>query len=41
MVNIVSGIIIDTFGALRNMENEKDKDINDKCFICDNLKVPR
>jgi hypothetical protein len=31
---VVSGIIIDTFGALRDQENEKVKDIRDKCFIC-------
>ena len=39
MVNIVAGIIIDTFGSLREKENEKNKDIEDKCFICGNLKT--
>ena len=39
MVNIVSGIIIDTFGALRNSENDKNDDIKDKCFVCGNLKL--
>lgn len=39
MVNIVSGIIIDTFGSLRQAENERKADIQEKCFICDNLKV--
>lgn len=39
MVNIVAGIIIDTFGSLREEESEKIKDIEDKCFICGNLKT--
>ena len=39
MVNIVAGIIIDTFGSLREAENEKNGDIEDKCFICGNLKT--
>ena len=34
MVNIVAGIIIDTFGDLRDKEQEKKKDIEEKCFIC-------
>ena len=34
LVNIVAGIIIDTFGSLREKENEKILDIKDKCFIC-------
>lgn len=34
MTAIVSGIIIDTFGLLREMEEEKNKDIQEKCFIC-------
>lgn len=39
MVNIVAGIIIDTFGSLREEENDKNRDIEDKCFICGNLKT--
>jgi len=34
MTSIVSGIIIDTFGHLREEEEEKMKDINHKCFVC-------
>jgi inositol 1,4,5-triphosphate receptor type 1 len=34
MVNIVAGIIIDTFGSLREKENDKNEDIEEKCFIC-------
>ena len=39
MINIWSGIIIDTFGNLRDVENERNRDIEDKCFICGNLKT--
>ncbi|CAD8059333.1 unnamed protein product [Paramecium primaurelia] len=39
MVNIVAGIIIDTFGSLREKESDKIRDIEDKCFICGNLKT--
>ena len=39
MVNIVAGIIIDTFGSLREEEGDKIRDIEDKCFICGNLKT--
>lgn len=38
MLNIVGGIIIDTFGSLREEENEKLRDKEDNCFICGNLK---
>lgn len=34
MINIASGIIIDTFGQLREEENKMQSDIKDKCFIC-------
>ncbi|CAD8106824.1 unnamed protein product [Paramecium sonneborni] len=34
MVSIASGIIIDTFGQLREDENKMNSDIKDKCFIC-------
>jgi hypothetical protein len=39
MVNIVAGVIIDTFGSLREQEGEKNRDIEDKCFVCGNLKT--
>lgn len=38
LINIVSGIIIDKFGELRQMENDRMEDIEDKCFICANKK---
>ncbi|EGR32738.1 MIR domain protein [Ichthyophthirius multifiliis] len=34
MINIVSGIIIDNFGILRDKQNEKNQDMNNYCFIC-------
>jgi inositol 1,4,5-triphosphate receptor type 1/inositol 1,4,5-triphosphate receptor type 3 len=37
MLNIVGGIIIDTFSSLREEENAKNEDKLDKCFICGNL----
>lgn len=33
-LNIIFGIIIDTFGSLRDEKVEKDKDMKTKCFIC-------
>lgn len=33
-----AGIIIDTFGSLREDENEKNIDIKEHCFICGNEK---
>mmetsp|Transcript_5319 Transcript_5319/g.4511 ORF Transcript_5319/g.4511 Transcript_5319/m.4511 type:complete len:127 (-) Transcript_5319:415-795(-) len=38
MINIVAGIIIDTFRSLREKEEEKKKDIQEKCFICGHSK---
>ena len=38
MLNIVAGIIIDTFGSLREEEGNKLNDMVDNCFICGNLK---
>lgn len=38
MINIVSGIIIDSFGDLRDKEYDKIIDITEKCFICGNEK---
>ncbi|EGR27735.1 MIR domain protein [Ichthyophthirius multifiliis] len=34
IVQIVAGIIIDTFSNLREQENEKKEDIEGKCFVC-------
>ena len=34
MLNIVAGIIIDTFGSLREEEEAKIVDIRENCFIC-------
>lgn len=39
MLNIVAGIIIDTFGSLREDEANKLSDKIDKCFICGNLEL--
>ena len=33
-INIIFGIIIDTFGELRDMRKALIKDVEDKCFIC-------
>ena len=33
-MNIIFGIIIDTFAALRDEKNMKDNDEHNKCFIC-------
>lgn len=38
MLNIIGGIIIDTFGSLREEEYGKLRDKEDNCFICGNLK---
>ena len=34
-LNIIFGIIIDTFAKLREMKAEKQKDIDTRCVICD------
>jgi hypothetical protein len=34
MLNIIFGIIIDTFGELRAQNNEIEEDIRNKCFVC-------
>eukprot|EP01017_Pseudomicrothorax_dubius_P003467 TRINITY_DN10501_c0_g1_i8.p1 TRINITY_DN10501_c0_g1~~TRINITY_DN10501_c0_g1_i8.p1 ORF type:complete len:253 (-),score=67.27 TRINITY_DN10501_c0_g1_i8:123-881(-) len=36
LIKLFAGIIIDTFGYLREKENEKMRDIKDVCFICGN-----
>lgn len=38
MLNIVAGIIIDTFTSLREDEDSKLTDMGDNCFICGNKK---
>ena len=35
LINIITGIIIDTFGDLRQKNNERDVDSNSSCFICE------
>lgn len=32
----MGGIIIDTFGSLREKDQMRESDIKDKCFICGN-----
>eukprot|EP00824_Muranothrix_gubernata_P005809 TRINITY_DN17588_c0_g1_i1.p1 TRINITY_DN17588_c0_g1~~TRINITY_DN17588_c0_g1_i1.p1 ORF type:complete len:193 (-),score=45.55 TRINITY_DN17588_c0_g1_i1:9-587(-) len=34
MVAIISGIIIDSFGELRDTKRKIEDDMNDKCFVC-------
>lgn len=34
LLNIIFGIIIDTFGELREKQEVRNKEMNDKCFIC-------
>jgi hypothetical protein len=34
MLSIVKGIIVDTFGALREEDQEKTEDMEGKCYIC-------
>lgn len=34
LLNIIFGIIIDTFAELRDAKKKIDEDINNKCFIC-------
>lgn len=36
MVEIVAGLIVEAFEDLREKEQSKNRDISDKCFICDN-----
>jgi len=38
MISIVAGIIVDTFGSLREDANEKNQDMRENCFICGNEK---
>ena len=34
MLNIINGIIVDTFQALREQNNEKENVLNNVCYIC-------
>ncbi|VDK39237.1 unnamed protein product [Gongylonema pulchrum] len=34
VLNLVFGVIIDTFGDLRAERNEKDDQLRNNCFIC-------
>lgn len=34
MLNVIFGIIIDTFGELRQIKSDTEDDIKNKCFIC-------
>eukprot|EP00299_Pterocystis_sp_00344_P013936 c6880_g1_i1.p1 GENE.c6880_g1_i1~~c6880_g1_i1.p1 ORF type:complete len:942 (-),score=263.87 c6880_g1_i1:54-2879(-) len=34
LLNIIFGIIIDTFGELRENKNQIENDMNNRCFIC-------
>lgn len=34
LLELLSGVIIDTFGALRDMDNLKSSDVKGRCFIC-------
>lgn len=38
LLNIIFGIIIDTFAALRDQRNEFNNLVNSKCFICEQEK---
>ena len=38
LLNIIFGIIIDTFGELREKNQEELKDIEENCFVCGNQK---
>jgi hypothetical protein len=33
-LNIIFGIIIDTFADLRDQESERNKDMENSCFVC-------
>jgi len=34
ILNVVFGIILDTFGALRDEKNEVEEEMRNKCFVC-------
>jgi hypothetical protein len=35
LLNIIFGVIIDSFAQLRGLKSERDDDIKNVCFICD------
>jgi hypothetical protein len=34
LLNMINGVIVSTFSQIREESNEKEEDINNKCFIC-------
>ena len=34
LLNMINGVIVSTFGKIREDSNQKEEDINNKCFIC-------
>ncbi len=34
ILNLVFGLILDAFGALREEKDEKEKDMKENCFVC-------
>lgn len=34
LLNMVNGVIVSTFSQIREENNAKEEDINNKCFIC-------
>jgi hypothetical protein len=41
MLNIIMGIIVDTFSALRETRQKRELIMQNKCFICDLDKIER
>jgi hypothetical protein len=35
LLNIIFGVIIDSFAQLRGLKSKRDDDIKNICFICD------
>ena len=34
LLNLIFGIIIDAFAAMRDERNEVEREVKEKCFIC-------
>ena len=34
LLNMINGVIVSTFSQIREMSQQKEDDINNKCFIC-------
>lgn len=34
LMNMINGVIVSTFSQIREESNDKEEDINNKCFIC-------